>query len=398
MKILQLCHKPPAPPKDGGCIAMNNITAGLMQAGHEVRLLTIYTHKHDLELDKLSQEYIDRTKIQGIHVDTRVNLVDAFSSLITQDSYNISRFFSADFDIKLSQLLTQENFDIVHLESLFMTPYIATIRRFSDAKVVLRSHNLEYIIWERVAQGTKNPAKRAYLKYLSKKLKEYELDVITQMDGIASISKEDADNYRSLGLKKPLVNIPFGIDLEKYQASESAPEVALFHLGAMDWRPNIEGVLWFLDEVWPRVHAAHPKLKFYLAGRHMPKELTESTYPNVEVLGEVPSAIDFMNSKQIMVVPLLSAGGIRVKIIEGMALKKNVISTPIGAEGINAENQRDLHLAESPDDFVKAINQLLQNPEAAKAQGTSARKIVEECFDNRVLTQELVDFYKDLLS
>jgi glycosyltransferase involved in cell wall biosynthesis len=398
MKILQLCHKPPAPPKDGGCIAMNNITAGLMQAGHEVRLLTIYTHKHDLELENLSKEYIERTKIQGVHVDTRVNLVDAFSSLITQDSYNISRFFSADFDIKLSQILKKENFDIVHLESLFMTPYIATIRRFSKAKVVLRSHNLEYIIWERVAQGTKNPAKRAYLKYLSKKLKDYELDVITQMDGIASISKEDAENYRSLGLKKPLVNIPFGIDLEKYQSLDKEPEAALFHLGAMDWRPNIEGVLWFLDEVWPKVHHAHPKLKFYLAGRHMPKELTESNYPNVEILGEVPSAVDFMNSKQIMVVPLLSAGGIRVKIIEGMALKKNVISTSIGAEGINAKNPRDLHLAETPEDFVQAIDHLLQNPEAAKEQGIAARKIVEERFDNKVLTQQLVDFYKDLLS
>lgn len=398
MKILQLCHKPPAPPKDGGCIAMNNITAGLMQAGHEVRLLTIYTHKHDLELENLSKEYIECTKIQGVHVDTRVNLVDAFSSLITQDSYNISRFFSADFDIKLSQILKKENFDIVHLESLFMTPYIATIRRFSKAKVVLRSHNLEYIIWERVAQGTKNPAKRAYLKYLSKKLKDYELDVITQMDGIASISKEDAENYRSLGLKKPLVNIPFGIDLEKYQALNKEPEAALFHLGAMDWRPNIEGVLWFLDEVWPKVHRAYPQLKFYLAGRHMPKELTESNYPNVEILGEVSSAIDFMNSKQIMVVPLLSAGGIRVKIIEGMALKKNVISTSIGAEGINAQNPRDLHLAESPEDFIQAIDHLLQNPEAAKEQGIAARKIVEERFDNKVLTQQLVDFYKDLLS
>ena len=101
MKILQLCHKPPAPPKDGGCIAMNNITSGLINAGHEVRLLTIYTHKHDLELDKLSKAYLEDTQIQGVHVDTRVNLVDAFSSLITQDSYNISRFFSADFDIQL---------------------------------------------------------------------------------------------------------------------------------------------------------------------------------------------------------------------------------------------------------------------------------------------------------
>lgn len=398
MKILQLCHKPPAPPKDGGCIAMNNITAGLIKAGHEVRVLTIYTHKHDLELEKLSKEYLEATKIQGVHVDTRVNLVDAFSSLITQDSYNISRFFSADYDIKLSKILKKQKFDVVHLESLFMTPYIATIRRYSKAKVVLRSHNLEYIIWERVAEGTKNQAKKAYLKYLSKKLKDYELNVITQMDGIVSISEEDAEKYRSLGLKKPLINIPFGIDLEKYSGERKSSELALFHLGAMDWRPNIEGLLWFLDEVWPKVHEAYPDLKLYLAGRNMPDMLLNSAFPQVHVLGEVPSAIDFMNSKQIMIVPLLSAGGIRVKIIEGMALKRNVISTSIGAEGINATPGRDLQIADTSQQFLSAIAHLLAEEQVREKQGENARKLVEERFDNEVLTQELIRFYKELIS
>ena len=166
---------------------MHTITEGLIKAGQDVTLLTIYTHKHDLELEKLSQEYIEQTKIKGVFVDARVNLVDAFSALITADSYNVSRFFSADFDIILSKLLREQQFDIIHLESLFTTPYIGTIRRFSNAKVVLRSHNLEYIVWERVASGTRNFAKKAYLKHLSRKLKTYELDVITQIDGIVSI-------------------------------------------------------------------------------------------------------------------------------------------------------------------------------------------------------------------
>jgi hypothetical protein len=188
MRILQLCNKPPFPPKDGGGIAMNNITRGLLDAGHEVKLLTVYTNKHDLDLSELSKEYIDATDVEGVFIDTQINLVDAFSSLITQDSYNVSRFFSPDLDIRLTDILKRSDFDVVHLESLFMTPYIGTIRRFSKAKIVLRSHNLEYIIWERIAAGTKNRAKKAYLKYLSKKLKNYELSVINQVDGIASIS------------------------------------------------------------------------------------------------------------------------------------------------------------------------------------------------------------------
>ena len=398
MKILQLCHKPPFPPKDGGCIAMNNVTQGLIDAGHEVRLLTIYTHKHDLELNKLSKEYIEKTKIQGVFVDTRVNLVDAFSTLITQDSYNISRFFSTDFDIILSNIIKREKFDVIHLESLFMTPYIGTIRRHSKSKVVLRSHNLEYIIWERVAAGTKNLAKKAYLKYLSAQLKKYELDVITRMDGIAAISIDDQHKYESIGLQKPLINIPFGIDLDGYSDQDNSPEPALFHLGSMDWRPNLEGVLWFLEDIWPRIHEKFPSLKFYLAGRNMPDHFEQMNKPNVVILGEVDDAKEFMKSKQIMVVPLLSAGGIRVKIIEGMALGKNIISTNVGAEGIDCTDQKDIHLANDATGFCEAIEKLLTDHEHALQQQKAARKLVEDHFDNRVLISKLVDFYQNLLS
>ena len=398
MKILQLCHKPPFPPKDGGCIAMNNITKGLIEAGHDVRLLTIYTHKHDLEMDKLDKEYVDSTNVQGVFVDTRVNLVDAFSTLITQDSYNVSRFFSTDFDIRLSKIIKKENFDIIHLESLFMTPYIGTIRRHSKSKVVLRSHNLEYIIWERVAAATKSLAKKAFLKYLSGQLKKYELDVITRMDGIVAISKDDQKKYEGIGLKKPLINVPFGIDLDDYPSAKMAPELALFHLGSMDWRPNLEGVLWFLEDIWPSIHSKFPDLKFYLAGRNMPDHLIELKLPNVVILGEVEDAKMFMLSKQIMVVPLLSAGGIRVKIIEGMALGKNIISTNVGAEGIDCTDQKDIHLANTKKEFCNAIEKLILDHDHAVKQQQAARKLVEKCFDNKVLISNLVDFYQNLLS
>ena len=377
---------------------MHTITEGLMKAGHEVTLITIYTHKHDLELDKLPQDYIERTNIKGIFVDTRVNLVDAFSTLITQDSYNVSRFFSTDFDIILTKLLRKQKFDIVHLESLFMTPYIGTIRRFSKAKVVLRSHNLEYIIWERVASGTRNFAKKAYLKYLSRQLKAYELDVITRMDGIVSISYGDQNHYQQLGLKKPIVNIPFGIDIENYPLTNTPPSPTLFHLGAMDWTPNIEGVLWFLEEVWPIVHEKHPELKLHLAGRKMPEHLMQLEYPNVEIIGEVEDAKQFMRAHQIMIVPLLSAGGIRVKIIEGMALAKNIVSTSVGAEGIEAVHGTDFMVADEPAKFAEAISTLLNNQADAEKMQQNARTRAENVYDNKVLIDQLVAFYEDLLS
>jgi len=362
MKILQLCLKPPLPARDGGCIAMNNITQGLLQAGHKVKVLTIFTHKHDLATELMPDEYISQTDIEGVFIDTRVNAVDAFSSILTADSYNISRFFSTDFDIRLAKLLRKEVFDVIHLESLFMTPYVPTIKRLSDSPILLRSHNLEYVIWEKIALGTKSYFKRTYLNYLTRKLKQYELSVLNEVSGIAAISEEDKRRMLALGVRKRIRTIPFGVDLRNYPLNYSNEgELALFHLGAMDWGPNLEGILWFLNSIWPAIHERHPQLKFYLAGRNMSDEIAALNLPNVIVVGEVADAISFMQSKAIMVVPLLSAGGVRVKIIEGLALGRSVVSTSLGAEGLNCEDRKHIMIADRKEDWLDAIDELMMN-------------------------------------
>lgn len=400
MKILQLCLKPPIPAKDGGCIAMNNITQGLLAAGHSVKILTIYTQKHDFLLEELPEDYIEKTQIEGVYVDTALNVVDAFANFMTADSYNISRFFSTDYDIKLSYILQKEKFDIIHLESLFMTPYVATIRRYGNrTPIVLRSHNLEYVIWEKIATGTKNIVKRTYLNYLAKKLREYELRLLNEVNGIAAISEEDRKRFLSLGVRKKSVTIPFGINLSEYgdniQKKES--ELALFHLGAMDWGPNLEGILWFLDEIWPKIHQRFPELKMYLAGRNMSKEIFQFKHKNVELVGEVDDAIDFIQSKSIMVVPLLSAGGIRVKIIEGLALGKCIISTTLGAEGINCTHEKNIMLADTPDEWLIAIEKLMTEKKRNELS-VFGKQHVHDHFDNTSITKNLVAFYQELIS
>ena len=399
MKILQLCHKPPLPAIDGGCIAMNNITEGLLKSGHEVKILTIFTHKHPLDEQQLPASYQEETQIQGVFVDTRVNIIDAFSSLITRDSYNVSRFFCPNFDRVLSELLHSSHFDVVHLESLFMTPYIASIRRFSNAPIVLRSHNLEHIIWERMASGTRNRAKRAYLNHLARQLKQYELQVLNDVDGIAAISERDRAHYESLGTTVPLIHLPFGIDLNRHPKKEGRkkPAPTLFHIGAMDWLPNLEGMIWFLEEVWPQVLIKHPNAELHLAG----KGLHPGTLPEAKgavVHGEVDDALAFRDLHDIMIVPLLSAGGIRIKIIEAMAEGKAIVTTRVGAEGIHGEHDRHFLLADEASDFSAQICRLLENPSDLERLGESARSLAEEAFDNRQITERLIAFYQQIIS
>jgi glycosyltransferase involved in cell wall biosynthesis len=298
----------------------------------------------------------------------------------------------------LIAILSREKFDIIHLESLFMTPYLSTIRRYSKAPVVLRSHNLEYIIWERMAEVSKNRAKKAYLNLLSRQLKKYETSVINKVDGIAAISNEDAKKYLSLKCFKPIVNIPFGINVENYVAKPLPEgEVSLFHIGAMDWTPNIEGIQWFLENVWPLVLEKTPEIKLYLAGRKMTEDLQLTAPKNVVVVGEVESAREFIGEHSVMVVPLLTAGGMRVKIIESMAIGRPVISTRIGAEGIDCRKEVHYLAANSPEEFAEAIHKVYTHKELTAQMGKEARKLVEDKYDNKLLTRDLLNFYQSLL-
>jgi len=399
MKILQLCNKPPNPPVDGGCMSMDNFTQGLIQAGHEVKVLTLETHKHKLRLKEISDSYKKNTNIEGVFVDTKINIVDAFSSIVTSDSYNINRFFSADFDIRLSKILQEKEYDIVQLESLFMTPYIPMIRRKSKARIILRSHNLEYQIWERMAISAKNPAKKIYLKFLAKQLKKYEVNVLNDVDGIVAITRLDEEKYKKLNFNTPIVTVPFGIDIENYAVTSSSPDdLSLFYLGSMDWLPNQQGVTWFLDEVWAKVLNEVPKVAFYLAGRKMPESYVSDPSTNFEVVGEVDDAHDFMSSKSIMLVPLLSGGGMRVKIIEAMALGKTIISTKIGAEGIEYTKNSNILIADTPEDFVKSIKKLFLNKKECKLIGQRARIMIEKKYNNKLLTKKIVSFYQEIIS
>lgn len=396
MRILQLCHKPPYPPIDGGSKAMHNLTRGLLAAGHEVKVLCISTPKHPLEVDELPKAYVKQTAIEGVFVDTSMNVVDAFTDLITMDNYNISRFFSADMDIRLIRLLSEQRFDLILLESLFATPYIATIRRYTKSPIVLRSHNLEHVIQERIATGEKNILKKPYRQLLARQLKKYEMAVLEQVDGVAAISPSDAEKFASHCKSTPIATIPFGVDPAEYEVEAPGGTPIFFHLGSMDWLPNEEGIRWLLEHVWPKVIKKQPKARLHLAGNKMPKDMMDAAIEGVTISGRVRNSNSWMGARHVMVVPLFSAGGMRVKIIEGMAMAKCVISTPIGAEGIDHTDGENIVLARTASEFAEAMVEALEDPERTQRIGRKARKLVEERYSDGRIVRDLSAFFKSI--
>lgn len=397
MKILQLCNKPPYPPVDGGTLAMNSITQGLLAAGHEVRVLSVCSDKHPVRDHEMTDEYRQQTRFDAVYVDLGVHVLDAFVAMMCGEAYHVKRFESADFAARLRSVLEEEEYDIVHLESVFLTPYVPLIRKCSHAKVVLRAHNVEHRIWRHIAAGTKNPFKAWYLKHLSLTLGAYEREHCNDYDAIACITPEDAQFFKEAGCRKRVVDIPFAINPEPLGHVDVEANT-LFHIGSMDWMPNQEGVRWFLEKVWPKVHEAVPEVRLYLAGRKMPDDLMHLEQEGVQVVGEVADAMYFIGSKQINVVPLLSGSGIRVKIIEAMSAGKTVISTTIGAAGIAYTEGKDILLADTPEQFAQQIRRCVDDPDYAAAVGANAYRLIATEYSQDRLTKRLIDLYEQILN
>lgn len=397
MKILQLCNKPPYPPVDGGSLAMNSITQGLLAEGQQVRVLTVCSDKHPMNNGLIPEEYQKATQIEAIHIDLSINLLDAFMAMMCGESYHVKRYISNDFADKLVSILEEETFDIVHVESIFLTPYVEVIRRHSDAKIILRAHNVEHQIWRQLARICKNPPKASYLRHASLTLGAYEREHINDYDGVICITQKDADYFKANGCKRPLSAIPFAITPEPTTGITEEP-FSLFHIGSMDWQPNIDSINWLLNDIWPRIHKEVPQARLYLAGRRMPKRLMDSTIDHVSIVGEVPDALYFIGSKQINIVPLRSGSGIRVKIIEAMAAGKVVIATTVAAQGIDYTDGENILIANTPGEFVSQVKRCMDDPELCQRIGQNAYMLVATQYDSTILTNRLVEFYKRLLS
>lgn len=397
LSILFICNKSPWPAREGGPIAMNNLIEGLADAGHLVKVLAINTNKYAVDPKDIPQAYRDKTQIELGYIDLSVKPMGAFLNLFTKKSYHVERFISNTFDKKLREVLMHECFDIVQIETLFMSPYLSTIRELSQAKIVLRAHNIEHRIWKRVASITKNPLKKAYLNHLSTTLERYEKNILNAYDGIVPISPVDAPFFIE-NSSKPVLALPTGINPENLPVQNNiTPDHALFHIGAMNWMPNEEGIRWFTEQVWPIVHGKLPQLKVHLAGREMPDWLKNLQMENVVIKGEVENAYDFIQSKSILIAPLFSGSGIRIKIIESMALAKAVISTSIGAEGINYTHNKNILIANTAEEFASAIEMLYGDSETTRQIGLAARDLILEEHNTPKIIQQLVNFYQHIL-
>jgi len=398
MKILILCNKSPWPKHEGGPIAMYAMISGLLQAGHSVKVLAANTNKYHVDPDAIPADLKESTQIEFVDIDLTLTYVGAMYHFLTAQSYHITRFHTKAMAQKIIDILRNDTFDIIQLETLQMATYLDVIRKYSKAAVVLRAHNIEHKIWQRVAENCANPFKRIYMNHLYKSLRRFEINTLDKIDGIVAITPVDARNFDRLSHSTNIISIPFGINLETLPENPIQPEEpSLFHIGSMNWYPNEESIKWLIHEVWPGLTQRIPGVELHLAGRYMPEWLKNLSVQGIIVDGEVPDVWEYMQKFSIMVVPLFSGSGIRIKIVEGMAAGKAIITTVIGAEGINYENGQHLLIAKDAKSFSDGIVKLCTDKALRDKMGKNARALIAKEHDNTRLMQKLTDFYAELL-
>lgn len=400
MNILILANKPPYPAKDGSSLATLSMAMGLAKSENNVTLLAITTPKHSCKIEQIPTEIRKKINFNLVYVDTRIKPIKAIYNLIfTRFPYTIERFVGNHYRFKLIEILSKNNFDIIQFEGLCILPYIKDIRKITKTPIVYRSHNIEHEIWSRISINEKNWLKTKYFKVLSNRIRKMELGISAQVDAIVSISKRDEQWFRANGFNKPSISVPLG-----YPTSENKDKVGLSnkdicYLGSLDWMPNQEGLKWFLDEVWHKILNSTPETTLHVAGRNSPNIITERLTKERRVTfhGEVENAEEYLKNFSILVVPILSGSGMRVKIVEGMMLGKAIVTTTIGIEGIDAINREHAIIADTPNDFAEAIIELIRNQTLKASIAEKGRIFASSHFDNSKLTKELEEFYKQLV-
>jgi glycosyltransferase involved in cell wall biosynthesis len=390
-KILIVTNRVPFPFKDGGNLAMHAMIEGYNREGWEVYLLSMNTTRHFVKHDQLATLYTHLHRFEWVDIDNRVRPLSVIKNyLFSKEPEHAKRFYHESFRAKLEQICRSFNPDVVQFESVFLSTYLETVKMSCEALTVLRMHNVEYQIWQSLAKKFRNRIKQFYLESLSRRVRNFERRFWGQYDLLLTITEKDASLVNRLEDVNRMIVAPFSIDLNEIAPSSRDEKWVGYHIGAMDWMPNNEGLHWFLENAWPAIHKTLPRFEFYFAGRSMPEDFRKLDIPGVHCMNEVPSAADFIADKKILIVPIWSGGGIRVKILEAMAVSKVVITTATGIKGIDARPGEHFLLVQKPADFVRAIKWCLNNKQAAENMAHKASELIKNKYEHSKVIQTVI--------
>ncbi len=394
MKVLLLTQVLPYPPDSGPKVKTWNVIKYLAQAGHEVTLVSFVRGDQSAEVEHL------RRYCRAIHTTPmeRGFVQDGWALLrswISGQPWMMVRDDRAAMRQLVDRLAATTRFDIAHADQLNMAQYAA---RVPGARKVLDAHNALWLLYKRLAETMRPGPRRWLLERDWHLLKGYEGRICREFDAVIAVSEEDKTSLEeAMQQATDITVIPIAVDTD-IEVPPTRPPGAdhILHIGTMYWPPNIDGVLWFIREVFPHIRTRRPDVTLDVVGARPPQELARlgGDGTGINVTGYVADPMPYLEKAGVMIVPLRAGGGMRVKILNALSQGMPIVSTTIGCEGIAVETGRHLLIADHPQGFALATLRLLEDRRFADELGRNGRRLIQVTYDYRVACRALEDVYQ----
>jgi glycosyltransferase involved in cell wall biosynthesis len=375
---------------------MLQLTLSLGRAGAEVDVLSLNQAK--FPVDRVgAAAALAPARLEAVDIDTSGFLGAAIRRRTLRAPMLVARFYSRRFVRALRERLRAVPYDVVQIEGQFLLPYVPAIRKETRAPIVLRAQNVEFRIWERLAQQQSGMHSLA-LHHIARTLGAWETAHLDDCDALVPIAEEDERDFRALGATKPSFVSPCGVDTSEPVPVAEIDRHRVYFIGSMHYRPNQEAVRWLADELWPRVIAIEPLARLTVAGSGFPDALrAHLASRGIAVAADVPDVRAFSAPFRAMLAPLFSGSGMRIKVLEAMALGKPVIATPLGAGGIDVTPGENILLAGDVNGLARHVVECIDDDALAERIGLAARALIVERYDAGRLALQLLEFYERLL-
>ena len=367
------------PVHSGGNIRSYHILRQLASC-HEVCLLSYYGGTYDVQYeDELRSHFPGAVGLFTGKTD-RGPLrrgVDYLLHLVVRTPYAVSRFASAPVRRELRDCFQQRRFDIV------VCDFLDAAVNF-PAKLIIPSvlfqHNVESEIWRRHAMTEQNLLKKLVYRVELARMLRYEQEMVRKFDHVIAVSEHDRQLMSAWVDARRITVVPTGVDVGQYRPDFSAgdPERVVMFVGAMDWVPNVDAVEYFCRDIWPAVQDEVPEARFRIVGRNPGRRIQELASSSIEVTGSVISVVEQLRQAAVVVVPLRVGGGTRLKIYEAMAAGKAVVSTSVGAEGLDVHDGHDVMLRDDSSKFAEAVTTFLQDRELRRGYEHAAAELAAQ--------------------
>jgi polysaccharide biosynthesis protein PslH len=367
MRILWVKADKLLPVQNGGNIRTYHVLRYL-SSRHELTFYSYYGGKPDPNYEHELQEQLPgavavctgKRELSGV-----ARGIDYLAHLGAQPPYAVSRFADAGVQQQIRTWFREQRFDVAVCD--FLDAAVNFPGRLNIPSVLFQ-HNVESEIWRRHAETAGNPAKKTMYRMEFRKMLRYERSAVRKFQHVIAVSENDRSLMTQWVDGDRVTVVPTGVDLAHYTPAPEASGVAapepaplITFVGAMDWEPNVDGVDYFCSEVWPAIKAEVPAARFRIVGRNPVRRVQKWASDSIEVTGLVPSVVEHLRESAVVIVPLRIGGGTRLKIYEAMATARAVVSTTIGAEGLDVHSGRDIILADDAKAFSQAVIMLLRD-------------------------------------